>query len=104
MAATQTSDRTYATGKRKNAVARVYVRPGTGVITVNGRTFEMDAAAPEEIVAAGSTHVWELDKSGPAMMNMRALLELRFSGSGLTATASPRRTRRARRDRAAPIA
>ena len=34
------SDRAYATGKRKNAVARVYVRPGSGQITVNGRTME----------------------------------------------------------------
>ena len=34
------SDRTYATGKRKNAVARVYIRPGTGAITVNGRGYE----------------------------------------------------------------
>jgi small subunit ribosomal protein S9 len=38
-AATQ-SDRMYATGKRKNAVARVYVRPGTGVITVNGKPYD----------------------------------------------------------------
>ena len=37
--ATQT-DRTYATGKRKNAVARVYVRPGSGVITVNGKPYD----------------------------------------------------------------
>jgi small subunit ribosomal protein S9 len=29
-----------ATGKRKTAVARVRLRPGTGNITVNGRTFE----------------------------------------------------------------
>ncbi len=29
--------RSYATGKRKNAIARVWVRPGTGKITVNGR-------------------------------------------------------------------
>jgi small subunit ribosomal protein S9 len=28
--------RTYATGKRKTAIARVWVKPGTGVITVNG--------------------------------------------------------------------
>ncbi len=28
------------TGRRKEAVARVRLRPGTGVITVNGRTFE----------------------------------------------------------------
>jgi len=29
-----------ATGKRKSAVARVYLRPGTGRIIVNRRTFE----------------------------------------------------------------
>ena len=29
--------RAYATGKRKDAVARVWVKPGTGQITVNGR-------------------------------------------------------------------
>lgn len=29
--------RSYATGKRKNAVARVWVKPGSGKITVNGR-------------------------------------------------------------------
>ena len=30
----------YGTGKRKRAVARVFVKPGTGVFTVNGRTVE----------------------------------------------------------------
>ena len=36
-----TSDnRTYATGKRKTASARVYIKPGTGQITVNKRKFE----------------------------------------------------------------
>jgi small subunit ribosomal protein S9 len=29
--------RSYATGKRKNAVARVWLKPGKGNITVNGR-------------------------------------------------------------------
>ena len=29
--------RAYATGKRKNAVARVWIRPGSGRIMVNGR-------------------------------------------------------------------
>jgi small subunit ribosomal protein S9 len=33
-------NRTYATGKRKTASARVYIKPGTGVITVNKRKFE----------------------------------------------------------------
>jgi small subunit ribosomal protein S9 len=30
----------YGTGKRKTARARIFLRPGTGAITVNGRTFE----------------------------------------------------------------
>src|SRR5215203_4095585 len=32
--------RWYATGKRKTAVARVWLKPGTGDIAVNRRTFE----------------------------------------------------------------
>ena len=28
--------RAYATGKRKNAVARVWIKPGRGLATVNG--------------------------------------------------------------------
>ena len=32
----QTSNRTYATGKRKTAIARVWLKPGTGDIVVNG--------------------------------------------------------------------
>ena len=31
---------TQTTGRRKQAVARVRLRPGTGVITINKRTFE----------------------------------------------------------------
>ncbi|MCJ8141364.1 30S ribosomal protein S9 [Ancylobacter sp. A5.8] len=38
--------RAYATGKRKNAVARVWIRPGTGKITVNERTLEVYFARP----------------------------------------------------------
>jgi len=30
----------YATGRRKEAIARVWVKPGTGVMTVNGRALE----------------------------------------------------------------
>jgi small subunit ribosomal protein S9 len=30
----------YGTGRRKNATARVYLRPGTGQITVNNRSFD----------------------------------------------------------------
>lgn len=38
--------RAYATGKRKDAVARVWVRPGTGKITVNDRDIEVYFARP----------------------------------------------------------
>ena len=38
--------RSYATGKRKNAVARVWVKPGSGKITVNGKSFEAYFARP----------------------------------------------------------
>ena len=38
--------RAYATGKRKNAIARVWVKPGAGRITVNGREFEKYFARP----------------------------------------------------------
>ena len=39
-------DRTYATGKRKDAVARVWIKPGKGQLTVNGRTGEQYFARP----------------------------------------------------------
>ncbi|MDE1173923.1 MAG: 30S ribosomal protein S9 [Parvibaculaceae bacterium] len=38
--------RSYATGKRKNAIARVWIKPGAGKITVNGRELERYFARP----------------------------------------------------------
>jgi small subunit ribosomal protein S9 len=38
--------RAYATGKRKDAVARVWIKPGKGVITVNGREEAVYFARP----------------------------------------------------------
>jgi len=38
--------RAYATGKRKNAVARVWIKPGKGAITVNGRDWNQYFARP----------------------------------------------------------
>ena len=38
--------RAYATGRRKDAVARVWIKPGRGIITVNGREFERYFARP----------------------------------------------------------
>ena len=38
--------RAYATGKRKNAIARVWLKPGSGKITINGRDQEVYLARP----------------------------------------------------------
>ena len=38
--------RAYATGKRKDAVARVWIKPGSGKISVNTRTIEVYFARP----------------------------------------------------------
>ena len=38
--------RSYATGRRKDAVARVWLKPGSGKVTVNGRDQEVYFARP----------------------------------------------------------
>ena len=38
--------RAYATGRRKDAVARVWIKPGTGKVTVNGRDQSVYFARP----------------------------------------------------------
>jgi small subunit ribosomal protein S9 len=38
--------RAYATGKRKNAIARVWIKPGKGVITVNAKDYTKYFARP----------------------------------------------------------
>jgi small subunit ribosomal protein S9 len=38
--------RAYATGKRKNAVARVWLKPGKGMITVNSKDYTQYFARP----------------------------------------------------------
>lgn len=40
--------RAYATGRRKNAVARVWIKPGSGKITVNGRDVAVYFARPTQ--------------------------------------------------------
>lgn len=60
--------RFYGTGKRKNAIARVFMKPGEGSYTINGREFEdyfprdilrMIIAQPFEIV--GKTGDYDVD-------------------------------------------
>ena len=38
--------RSYATGKRKDAVARVWIKPGNGKVTVNGKEMNVYFARP----------------------------------------------------------
>ncbi len=38
--------RAYATGKRKDAVARVWIKPGSGKVTVNGKEMKVYFARP----------------------------------------------------------
>ncbi|RMD88713.1 MAG: 30S ribosomal protein S9, partial [Alphaproteobacteria bacterium] len=38
--------RSYATGKRKDAVARVWIKPGSGKVTVNGKEMAQYFARP----------------------------------------------------------
>ena len=43
---TDAQGRAYATGKRKDAVARVWIKPGSGKVTVNERDVEVYFARP----------------------------------------------------------
>jgi small subunit ribosomal protein S9 len=59
--------RAYATGKRKNAVARVWIKPGAGKITVNTKTVEVFFARPvlrmmiqQPLVAANRTGQYDV--------------------------------------------
>jgi len=38
--------RAYATGKRKNAIARVWIKPGKGATTINGKAIDVYFARP----------------------------------------------------------
>ncbi|APG84115.1 MULTISPECIES: 30S ribosomal protein S9 [Sinorhizobium/Ensifer group] len=60
--------RSYATGKRKDAVARVWVKAGSGKITVNGKPFSAYFARPvlqmilqQPIVAAARDGQFDVD-------------------------------------------
>jgi small subunit ribosomal protein S9 len=59
--------RSYATGKRKDAVARVWIKPGNGRIVVNGREIERFFARPvlrmiinQPFQAAGRTDQYDV--------------------------------------------
>ena len=66
--------RSYATGKRKDAVARVWIKPGNGQVTVNGRagavyfarpTLQMIIRQPFEVAGRKDQYdVWATVKGG----------------------------------------
>ena len=93
--------RAYATGRRKNAVARVWVKPGTGKITVNGRdqkvyfarpTQQMVIQQPFDVSSATSSSTWSPPSPAAACRARPARC----------ATASPRRSPSTSRACAAP--
>ncbi|MQW60205.1 30S ribosomal protein S9 [Sinorhizobium meliloti] len=60
--------RSYATGKRKDAVARVWIKAGSGKITINGKTFSDYFARPvlqmilqQPVVAAARDGQFDID-------------------------------------------
>jgi small subunit ribosomal protein S9 len=60
--------RAYATGKRKNAIARVWIKPGNGKIMINGKEFNAFFARPvlqmilqQPIVAAARKNQYDVD-------------------------------------------
>ena len=57
--------RAYATGKRKDAVARVWIKPGSGKIVVNARTFETYFARPDSRYDDGRPSARVCGRSGP---------------------------------------
>ena len=42
----------YGTGRRKNSTARVFIKQGTGQMTINGRTLEQYFGRPVLFVTA----------------------------------------------------
>ncbi|MBD3308424.1 multicopper oxidase domain-containing protein [candidate division KSB3 bacterium] len=59
----QAHDAINATNPRRFVFAMHMMTP-----TINGRTFEMEAVAPDETVSLDTTEVWEISNSGPMPM------------------------------------
>ncbi len=60
--------RAYATGKRKDAVARVWIKPGNGRVTVNGKEYDKYFARPvlqmilqQPVIAANRKDQYDID-------------------------------------------
>ena len=73
--------RYYGTGKRKNAIARVFLKPGEGKVEINGRPFEN--YFPREILRIIAMQPFSL-------LNKRSDydVEVNVSGGGVSAQAT----------------
>ena len=81
---------TQTTGRRKEAVARVRLRPGTGKVVINGREFEdyfpnalQRAAATEalRVVEAETTYVVDCDIQGGGIAGQAGALRMAIARS-----------------------
>lgn len=74
------AEQNYGTGKRKTSVARVFLRPGSGDITINGRPFDeyFDMASQQARVQQPLALVEKLDQLDA---------HVTVSGGGLTGQA-----------------
>jgi len=70
----------YGTGRRKTATARVYLRPGSGTFTVNGRTF--DDYFPSEMLKMVIRQPMAVTETGEKFDVL-----VRISGGGFTGQA-----------------
>lgn len=76
MAAAKTAKKVYyATGRRKTSSARVFIQPGAGEITVNGRK-------PEDYLAVPSSRVHALEPLSKAEEKGRFDCRITVSGGG----------------------
>ncbi|MEM6961513.1 MAG: 30S ribosomal protein S9 [Myxococcota bacterium] len=72
--------RYYGTGKRKNAIARVFLKPGNGEVEVNGRTFE--DYFPRDVLRLVASQAFEV-VGKPGQFDVR----VNVSGGGIAAQA-----------------
>ena len=84
----------YGTGRRKSSVARVYVTPGKGKITVNGRdvkeympyaTLVMDLSQPLEVLGKASAYDVECFVKGGGFTGQAGAIRLGIARSLLEA-------------------
>ena len=65
-------DQFVGTGRRKTSVARVYLRPGKGSFTINGRTVDTYFQRPDhQVIAQQALQVTEKSDSFDVIVNVR---------------------------------